>query len=530
MKRKVLAAFLLTGLIFAAGSLAACGKASDTMPDDGGLNNTKNSEVTEEILSPAASNELEDESRISDRTTYAGEAYLWQEISITIPDDWEEKYIIKEEANGFSVFQKASIEKNENLGFLCGVYKSNQYTDAGAGETLAAYTDDGVLYYVLLPTDVTCDVEDEAIAEEYSQMMEQVPWIAGSLQIAAENVHYDASQYQISISSIVLLTDYQVVNLTDNELWIARNEIYARHGKIFQNEYLNSYFNACSWYQPIEGKTEVNERELNEVELANLKTIIAAETAYVAKHVYPKQYLAGEAVDVPLEGTDTMCTVSYEATVGEDWEHTSILTIDGTEYNLDDYVTLFTPVQGVFYITDIAEYEEGIEIAILDDGASADPVTHFFTYDGKLHYIGAVEGFPFRDYSSEGLNGFSGQNSIMGTGRVDLIETAYVDAYYRYDSDSGEIERLDSGMYNYKWYNPHELYVDIPLYVSNDENAPMITLSAQKEVFFMKTDCKEWILVRGSDGIEGYIQVKDGEVLNVGLPAEEVFSDLYFFG
>ena len=38
-------------------------------------------------------------------------------------------------------------------------------------------------------------------------------------------------------------------------------------------------------------------------------------------------------------------------------------------------------------------------------------------------------------------------------------------------------------------------------------------------------DGQEWILIRGSDGTEGYIQVKDGEILNIGLPAEEVFSD-----
>lgn len=523
MKKRFLAFFLLTGLVL----LAGC-KSDDVTPDKSEvINSTKNTEI---ILSPEATNELEDESRISDRTTYAGEAHLWNEVSITIPDSWEEKYTIKEDANGFSIFQKASNELNENTGFLCGVYKSDHFTDSGAGETLAAYTDEGVLYYVMRPTDVACDVEDETILAEYIEMTEMVSWIAGSLQIASENVHYDAAQYEIPISSIMQIEEYQLANFSDNELWIARNEIYARHGKIFQNEYLNLYFNSCSWYQPIENKTEVGERELNQVEIANLQIILKAESAYTAKHTYPKQYLSGEFYDLPLEGEDTVCTVSYKATVGENWEHTSMLIIDGAEYNLDDYVTLFTPVQDVFYVTDIAEYEDGLEIAILDDGASADPVTHFFTYDSNLHYIGSVEGFPFRDYSNDSLNGFSGQNTIIGAGRVDLIETAYVDASYRYDSERGMIVRNETGMYSYKWYYPHELYVDIPLYVSNDENAPMIMLSAQKEVFFLQTDGTEWILVRGSDGTEGYIQVKDGEILNVGLPAEEVFSDLYFFG
>ena len=526
MKKGLLAIFLMAGLMLTAGC-----KSDDITPDENGLQNSpKNTEATEVILSPGASNELEDESRISDRTTYAGEPHLWQEVSITIPDDWEDKYIVTEEANGFSIFQKASREKNETMGFLCGVYRSDQFAASGVGETLAAYTDDGVLYYVMIPTDVTCYTEDDTIFAEYIEMMEVVPWIAGSLQIAAENVHYDASQYKIPVSSITLLNEFQLINFSDNDLWIARNEIYARHGKIFQNEYLSRYFNTCSWYQPIEGKTEVSDRELNEVEITNIKSILTAEKAYAAKHNYPKRCLTGEIYDLPLEGEKTSCRLSYYTTTGEDWEHTSILTIDGETYNLEDYVTLDTPVQDVFYVTDISEYEDGLEIAILDEGASADPVTHFFTYNGKLHYIGAVEGFPFREHSDDGMNGFSGQNTIVGSGRVDLIETAYVDVIYRYDSESKTIVANETAMTSYKWYTPHELYIEIPVYVSNDVNSPMIIIHEQKEVFFMKTDGKEWILIRGSDGTEGYIQVKDGEILNIGLPAEEVFSDLYFFG
>lgn len=524
MKKEVLVIFLLACL-----TIAGCKSDDVTLDKSWVPDSSKSTEVAEIILSPEASNESEDESRISDRTTYAGEPHLWQEVSITIPDDWEGKYVITEEANGFSIFQRESKEKNETMGFLCGVYRSEQFSGLGVGETLAAYTDEGILYYVMLPTDVTCYTEDPAISAEYAKMMELVPWIAGSLKIASENVHYDASQFKIPVSSIMLLNEFQLMNFSDNELWIARNEIYARHGKIFQNEYLSRYFNTCSWYKPVEGKSEVSDRELNEVEITNIKMILNAEKAYAAKHSYPKKCLTGEVYDFPLEGEKTSCRISYRVTTGDDWEYTSILTIDGEEYNLDEYVSLVTPVQDGFYVTDISVYDDGLEIAILDDGASDDPVTYFFTYNGKLHFIGSVEGFPFRELNDDGMNGFSGQNTIVGSGRVDLIETAYVDVVYRYDIENQKIIQNESGMTSYKWYTPHELYIDIPVYISNDEDSPMIIIPAQKEVFFMKTDGKEWILVRGSDGMEGYIQVKDGVVLNIGLPATEVFSDLYFF-
>ena len=464
------------------------------------------------------------------RIAYPGECFVWEEVSITIPQAWEGKYVVKEDANGASFYQAASNEKEESMGFLCGIYRSEQYSDSGAGEELVAYTDEGMLYYVLEPTDVTCYAEDEAILNEYDEMMQYVDWIAGSMEIMAENVHYDVSQYEIPTSSIFLLEPYHLANLSNNELWIARNEIYARHGKIFQNEYLAAYFDACSWYEPKEGKTEVTERELNEVEIANLKLIVAAEETYAKEHPYPKQYAVGEELEATLYGTKEKQRICYEVTVGDNWDNQCILTIDDTAYDLEDYVTLITPVEDVFYLTDIAYYDEKLEIAVLDNGPSADPVTYFFQYDGKLHYVGEVQGFPFEDYGNNFFDGFTGQNSVLGTSQIDLIESAFVYTYYWYNTNEGTLESMERVRSEYTWYDAHELYVDIPVYYRPNTDSPILTLQAGQDVYFIVTDCKEWILVRGANGVEGYIQVKDGQILNIGLPAEEVFSELYFFG
>ncbi|MDO9390885.1 MAG: YARHG domain-containing protein, partial [bacterium] len=46
----------------------------------------------------------------------------------------------------------------------------------------------------------------------------------------------------------------KTMNILDNkmpkELYYMRNEIYARHGKIFKTKELNEYFSDCSWYKP----------------------------------------------------------------------------------------------------------------------------------------------------------------------------------------------------------------------------------------------------------------------------------------
>lgn len=509
-----------------------CGGQDNGQKNDEIANSTEIIEETEEVSESEMESTEESQLHSCDigRISYPGEHFSWEEISFIIPQMWSEKYVVKEDANGVSFYQKASNEKEETMGFLCGVYRSEQYSDFGTGETLVAYTDEGKLYYVIQPSDVTCYTEDEAIAAEYDEMMHYVTWIAGSIEVQEENINYDVEQYEIPVSSILRLEDYNVVNMTNNQLWIARNEIYARHGKVFQNEYLASYFEACSWYEAKEGKTEVSDRELNEVEIANLNLIKAAEEAYAKEHLYPKQYAVGTKFEVALTEGEEKQNVRYNVTMNEDWEYQCVLTIDEHTYELSDYVTLVTPVEDVCYVTDIANYDGKLEIAILDDGPSDDPVTHFFQYyEEDLHYVGEVQGFPFDDYGNNSFDGFSGQNSVIGTIKLDLIESAYVYTYYWYNSSAVTLERMESIRSNYTWFKPHELYVNLPVYYSMDANSPVLTMQAKERVYFIETDCKEWILVRSESGIQGYIQIKGEQILNVGLPAEEVFSELYFF-
>lgn len=533
MKKRIMAVCLLICMVLLAGCSGKDGgkETGEAISSTEKMVSTEVSTTEEETqVVEIADTEFYSGTSILGRITYPGENYCWEEISITIPQAWSDKYVVKEDSNGVSFYQTASNEKEDAMGFLCGIYRSQQYSNSGTGESLVAYTDAGMLYYVMQPTDVTCYTEDEGIVAEYTEMMQYVDWVAGSMEIAVENVHYDVNQYEIPVSSILPLEAYHLVNLSNNELWIARNEIYARHGKIFQNEYLASYFEACSWYEPKEGKTEVTERELNEVEIANLKLIVAAEETYAKEHPYPKQYVVGEEIEVPLYTTKEKQSICYEVTVSNNWENQCTLTIDGKVYDLEDYVMLITPVEDVFYITDIAYYDEKLEIAVLDDGPSADPVTYFFQYDGKLHYVGEVQGFPFEDYGNNYFDGFTGQNSVIGTYQLDMIESSFVYTYYWYNTNEGVLESMERVSSNYTWYDAHELYKDLPVYYKPDVEAPILILEAEQDVYFIATDCKEWILVRGANGVEGYIRVKDGTILNIGLPAEEVFSDLYFFG
>ncbi len=79
-------------------------------------------------------------------------------------------------------------------------------------------------------------------------------------------------------SSTTALTDADVKNLTKSELRVARNEIYARHGRGFSNSALQAYFNGCSWYKMDANYDYANEySKLTDVEKANIKLIKAYE-------------------------------------------------------------------------------------------------------------------------------------------------------------------------------------------------------------------------------------------------------------
>jgi hypothetical protein len=60
--------------------------------------------------------------------------------------------------------------------------------------------------------------------------------------------------------------------LTKEDLTLARNEIYARHGFVFKGENFKSYFSKKSWYKPNPNFKE-SDGELDNIELYNIQLI-----------------------------------------------------------------------------------------------------------------------------------------------------------------------------------------------------------------------------------------------------------------
>lgn len=93
------------------------------------------------------------------------------------------------------------------------------------------------------------------------------------------NISLDEEQeeYVCPDSATEKLTKSQVLNLSKKERWIAKNEIYARHGRKFNNQELQEYFNSTSWYMGIIEPEDFDESVFSKVEKANVRLLAKYE-------------------------------------------------------------------------------------------------------------------------------------------------------------------------------------------------------------------------------------------------------------
>lgn len=80
--------------------------------------------------------------------------------------------------------------------------------------------------------------------------------------------------------STTLIGENTLGYLFAEDLRVLRNEIYARHGRVFKDKKLQQYFEAQSWYK---ANPEFMDDQLNEIEVKNLAMIKEAEETATSK-------------------------------------------------------------------------------------------------------------------------------------------------------------------------------------------------------------------------------------------------------
>ena len=107
----------------------------------------------------------------------------------------------------------------------------------------------------------------------------QRPASSSTAGSAAGTTATEISKYILPNSDSQYISAKQLKGMTDYQLMMARNEIYARHGRRFVDTTIQLYFNQQSWYRGTVEPEDFSDQVFNQYERANLNAIVAEETS-----------------------------------------------------------------------------------------------------------------------------------------------------------------------------------------------------------------------------------------------------------
>lgn len=96
----------------------------------------------------------------------------------------------------------------------------------------------------------------------------------------------ESAAYLLPTSSTEYLSESDISGLTWEQLCLARNEIFARHGRMFNTPQIKAYFEAKDWYQPSIPADRFDNNSLSAVEKANVQLISQYESSHYGGSYY----------------------------------------------------------------------------------------------------------------------------------------------------------------------------------------------------------------------------------------------------
>lgn len=166
---------------------------------------------------------------------------------------------------------------------------SVEHMGAGPGgiEGEGYYLKNVAYYQVIAEPDVLHAIDGDGTAAEDANLFrsEAPAFMSGEAHggdSANQTDAADASEYMLPESATRVLDASDLEGMSDHDLFVARNEIYARHGYTFETGELSEYFSSKSWYHP----TDIfNEGDISEVERQNISTILSVEQSRGSQYV-----------------------------------------------------------------------------------------------------------------------------------------------------------------------------------------------------------------------------------------------------
>lgn len=176
-----------------------------------------------------------------------------------------------------STNEPAEASTNTNVNEPTAHADVEPYTVKITAPSVTIYSGPGKSYSIVdtITGGETYTIVAEARDAEYNwwgKLKSGVGWI-NLLEVDKESFENYSSDYILPDSSSRQLTYEDVKYLSGNELLLARNEIYARHGRIFEDADIRTYFESQPWYSGTIEPANFSDSLLSELEKSNVAFI-----------------------------------------------------------------------------------------------------------------------------------------------------------------------------------------------------------------------------------------------------------------
>lgn len=185
-------------------------------------------------------------------------------------------------------------------------------------------------------------------------------------------------------------------------------------------------------------------------------------------------------------------------------------------------------INPIFNIVDILKEDGFLEIAVSEEGPSADYKTTFFRYDGKnLKILAIIEGYygVFPDSEQRGDVIIDGTGTVKTQSRGKILQTWYYDDVY-------ELRVGDEFVHIEKDLYPMETKVtllrELKTVQRREHHKEAFTLALGEKATIMETDNKSWVSIKNSQGEIGWFFLNDFHTIYD--QEEELYATDYFDG
>ncbi len=279
---------------------------------------------------------------------------------------------------------------------------------------------------------------------------------------------------------------------------IARNEIYARKGFIFESEQWDEYFRSKPWYTPISrDSTNLNRYEEYNIGLFRYyeRCLTKIRKYYRLEH-HPPTFHRDEDVLYDLNDDGKQDTIRYTIN-----RFKYELTINGSTYHGHAECLVDS-----FAIVDI-DVNDGIkEVVVSALGPSDDPSSDFFIYrDNNVEIIGET-------YSlyNDGI-GFDGHRNLRIVTRGSFLQTWIFEKLYILD-ENHHLKTIENNVYS----TNVTLYLKSPLTIFRDRDteSPSKIIKPLTVLEIIATDDVRWCKVRTEHNVTGWFYVDNYNYVN----------------